>query len=237
MTAPPLLKLNQVHAWYGTSHILQGVNFNLSHGQSLALMGRNGMGKSTLLRSIFSLIQSRTGEIEFDGIGLNRLSASQISQLGLAFVPEGRGIFNNLTVKENLILCARKSREGGENWSLEKIMEIFPRLSQRVNHLGGQLSGGEQQMLSISRALMTNPKLIILDEATEGLAPLIVQEIWKVLGEFKSYGLSSIIVDRNWHRLLQQTDYAIILQKGQIVLEGNSKEMIQNPNLTSYLGI
>ena len=165
------------------------------------------------------------------------LAPYQVARLGIAYVPEGRGVFPNLTVKENLIMSARAGRKGQLDWTLERVLETFPRLGERINNLGEQLSGGEQQMLSISRALMTHPDLLILDEATEGLAPLVVAEIWRVIQEIRGSGIATLIVDRDWRKVLQNTDRAIVLQKGQIVLEGKSEEIANHPQLMNYLGV
>lgn len=232
-----LLDVRNIHAWYGSSHVLHGIDLSVQASETIGLLGRNGMGKSTFIRTILGHIQQREGHISIRGIDTMKMPAYQVARLGIAYVPEGRGIFGNLTVKENLMMASRPGRHGQLVWTLEKVLATFPRLEERMNHLGDQLSGGEQQMLSISRALMTHPELLILDEATEGLAPLIVVEIWRVIKEIRQSGIATMIVDRDWRKVLQNSDRAIVLQKGQVVLQGNSEEVYQHPDLSKFLGI
>ena len=176
-----LLRARGLHSYYGESHILHGVDFSIRKGEAVGLMGRNGMGKSTLLKSLVGVVAPRDGEVSIDNRSTRGMSVHQIAQLGIAYVPEGRGIFPNLSVRENLNVSARPGVDGRRDWTFERVLEVFPRLAERLGHGGQQLSGGEQQMLTIGRALMTNPLLLILDEATEGLAPLIAQEIWRII--------------------------------------------------------
>ena len=226
-----------VHAWYGSSHVLHGVDLQIARGETIGLLGRNGMGKSTLIRSLLGHVAQRDGQIHFFGRDLSRAKPHEVARLGVAYVPEGRGVFPNLSVRENLVMAARPGRDGRKDWSYERVLETFPRLQERLTNLGAQLSGGEQQMLSIGRALMTHPELIILDEATEGLAPLIVAEIWRVIAQIRATGIATLIVDRDYRRVLAQSDRALVLQKGQVVLAGDSAELRANPALGAYLGV
>jgi branched-chain amino acid transport system ATP-binding protein len=231
------LQTQNLHAWYGSSHILHGIDLSIDSKETIGLLGRNGMGKSTLIRSLLGHVRERQGHLMIDGKNAIELAPYQIARMGIAYVPEGRGVFPNLTVKENLIMAAKPGPRGQLEWTYDRVLETFPRLSERINNLGEQLSGGEQQMLSIGRALMTHPELLILDEATEGLAPLIVAEIWKVIANIRSAGIATLIVDRDWRKVLQNTDRAIVLQKGQIVLQGKSAEILSHPDLMKYLGV
>ncbi|MEP7281941.1 MAG: ABC transporter ATP-binding protein [Rubrivivax sp.] len=227
-------------AWYGSSHVLDGVDLRIERGQTVGLLGRNGMGKSTLIRTLLGHVTERRGDIRFFGQDCSRARPHTVARLGVAYVPEGRGVFSNLSVRENLVMAARTGRpeHGGRNdWPLERVLQTFPRLQERIGHLGGQLSGGEQQMLSIGRALMTHPELIILDEATEGLAPLIVAEIWRVVGEIRAAGIATLIVDRDWRRVLARADRALVLQKGRAVLAGDAAAVREDPALVGYLGV
>jgi branched-chain amino acid transport system ATP-binding protein len=195
------------------------------------------MGKSTLIRTLLGHVKQRDGHISILGQDKSKAKPYEVARLGIAYVPEGRGVFGNLTVRENLIMAARPNRDGQYEWSYERILETFPRLKERLSNLGSQLSGGEQQMLSIGRALMTHPDLIILDEATEGLAPLIVEEIWQVIHTIKHSGMATLIVDRDYHKVLQHSDRALVMQKGQIVLQGAADQVAIDPELPSYLGV
>ncbi|MFN3295085.1 ABC transporter ATP-binding protein [Caldimonas sp.] len=233
-----LIEATGLHAWYGSSHVLRGVDFTLARGETVGLLGRNGMGKSTLIRSLLGHVRQREGRIVVRGRDLSRGQPHEVARLGIAYVPEGRGIFPNLTVKENLVMAARAGLQGQRDWSLERILSTFPRLAERLDHLGSQLSGGEQQMLSIGRALMTNPDAIILDEATEGLAPLIVTEIWRVIGEIRACGLATLVVDRNYRTVMAHSDRLVVLEKGRVVLAGASEDLQQRPaELGRYLGV
>jgi branched-chain amino acid transport system ATP-binding protein len=233
----PILEAHGLHAWYGSSHVLHGVDITIHRGETMGLLGRNGMGKSTLIRTLLGHVPQRDGHISLFGQDMSRAKPYEVARLGVAYVPEGRGVFPNLSVRENLVMAARAGRDGRRDWSFARVMETFPRLSERLTNLGGQLSGGEQQMLSIGRALMTHPDLIILDEATEGLAPLIVTEIWRVIGEIRKSGIATLIVDRDYRRVLAHSDVALVLQKGQVVLGGRAAEVASSPALAGFLGV
>ncbi|MFN5338086.1 MAG: ABC transporter ATP-binding protein [Burkholderiales bacterium] len=233
----PILNAQGIHAWYGSSHILHGVDVHIARGETMGLLGRNGMGKSTLIRSILGHVSQRDGRVYLFGKEVSKCRPHEIARLGVAYVPEGRGVFPNLSVRENLIMAARPVQGRSRGWDLDRVLQTFPRLAERINNLGAQLSGGEQQMLSIGRALMTQPDLIMLDEATEGLAPLIVAEIWKVISTIREDGIATLIVDRDYRKVLAQSDRAMVLQKGQVVLSGTSGALRDNPELASYLGL
>ena len=226
-----------VHAWYGSSHVLHGVDLQIARGATVGLLGRNGMGKSTLIRTLLGHVRQREGQIQLFGHDASKFEPHQVARSGVAYVPEGRGIFPNLSVRENLVMAQRPGRDGRADWPYERVLETFPRLGERVNQLGGLLSGGEQQMLSIGRALMTHPDLIVLDEATEGLAPLIVADIWQVIGEIRACGIATLIVDRDYRKVLARSDQAVVLQKGRVVLNGRSDELARNPALSGFLGV
>lgn len=227
-----------LHTYYGASHILRGVDFSVARAETIGLMGRNGMGKSTLLKSIMGLVKPRAGTVDIMGKPMTGGAPYEIAQLGVAYVPEGRGIFGNLSVVENLKMAARSGTRGQRDWTFERVLETFPRLKERLSHGGQQLSGGEQQMLTIGRALMTNPDVLILDEATEGLAPLIAREIWRICGLIRESGISSVIVDKNWKHVTQITDRNVILVKGDVVFSGTSDELHAQPGLLDqYLGV
>ena len=226
-----------LHAWYGSSHVLHGVDLQIGRGQTMGLLGRNGMGKSTLIRTLLGHVKQRDGQINLFGQDMSKARPHEVARLGVAYVPEGRGVFPNLSVRENLVMAARPARDANSAWTYERVLATFPRLQERITNLGAQLSGGEQQMLSIGRALMTQPELIILDEATEGLAPLIVLEIWRVIGEIRASGIATLIVDRDYRRVLAQSDRALVLQKGMVVLAGVSDDLRSSSELTSYLGV
>jgi branched-chain amino acid transport system ATP-binding protein len=233
----PLLDAREIHAWYGSSHILHGVDLQLARGQTLGLLGRNGMGKSTLIRTLLGHVTQRNGQIHFRGRDMSRARPHEMARAGIAYVPEGRGVFPNLSVRENLVMAARKGRDGRDDWTYARVMQTFPRLAEREGNLGSQLSGGEQQMLSIGRALMTHPDLVILDEATEGLAPLIVAEIWRVIEQIRAAGIATLIVDRDYRRVLAHSDRALVLQKGLAVLQGDAATLRESPELAGYLGV
>ena len=233
----PILNAQGIHAWYGSSHILHGVDVHIARGETMGLLGRNGMGKSTLIRSILGHVSQRDGRVYLFGKEVSKCRPHEIARLGVAYVPEGRGVFPNLSVRENLIMAARPVQGRSRGWDLDRVLQTFPRLAERINNLGAQLSGGEQQMLSIGRALMTQPDLIVLDEATEGLAPLIVAEIWKVISTIREDGIATLIVDRDYRKVLTQSDRAMVLHKGQVVLSGTSAALRDNPELASYLGL
>jgi branched-chain amino acid transport system ATP-binding protein len=238
--AEPILEARQLHAWYGSSHVLHGVDFHVSAGETVGLLGRNGMGKSTLIRSLLGHVVQRDGQIRLMGRDVSRARPHEVARLGVAYVPEGRGVFPNLSVRENLVMAARRGSRGDvqrPDWTYERVMETFPRLTERVNNLGAQLSGGEQQMLSIGRALMTQPELLILDEATEGLAPLIVADIWRVLAQIRASGIATLIVDRDYRKVLAHSNRAVVLQKGEVVLQGASQGLRDSAELSALLGV
>lgn len=233
-----MLRIESLNAFYGHSHILHGIDLHIEAGQAVGLLGRNGMGKTTLIRSLMGLVPGARGQVYWRGRDVSRSAPEKMARLGIGYVPEGRGIFPNLSVRENLVMSARRGPGGRADWNFERVMETFPRLAERLDHGGQQLSGGEQQMLSIGRALMTNPDLLILDEATEGLAPLIMQEIWRVIATIRQTGISTLIVDRNYRAVLSHTDLAVVMEKGQIARAGGSAELLAAPDqLTRYLGV
>jgi branched-chain amino acid transport system ATP-binding protein len=247
-TARPeaLIQARGINTFYGASHILRDVDFSVARGETLGLMGRNGMGKSTLLKSIMGLVPPRSGSVTVMGAATKGRAPFEVARLGVAYVPEGRGIFGNLSVHENLVMAARAGvsaeakvrAKQQQDWGYDRVLDTFPRLKERLNHGGQQLSGGEQQMLTIGRALMTNPDVLILDEATEGLAPLIARDIWRICGLIRASGISSIIVDKNWKHVTQITTRNVILVKGQVVFDGSSAELIAKPELLAqHLGI
>lgn len=237
MSSPLIIDAQGVQAWYGSSHILHGLDFKLAKGETVGLLGRNGMGKSTLIRTLLGHVRQREGRIQVAGKDLSKGMPHQVAQLGVAYVPEGRGIFPTLTVRENLVMAARAGTRGQKDWTYERVMETFPRLSERLTNLGSQLSGGEQQMLSIGRALMTNPDAVILDEATEGLAPLIVAEIWRVIASIRRTGIATLIVDRDYRKVCTESDRLVVMQKGRIVLEGPSEALRGSAELAGFLGV
>ncbi|NBQ88120.1 MAG: ABC transporter ATP-binding protein [Betaproteobacteria bacterium] len=233
-----LIDARGIHTYYGASHILHGIDFRVGRGETIGLMGRNGMGKSTLLKTLMGLVKPQRGTVQIAGRDLTGHAPYEIAQAGMAYVPEGRGIFGNLSVVENLKMAARPGTRGQRDWTYERVLETFPRLKERLGHGGQQLSGGEQQMLTIGRALMTNPDVLILDEATEGLAPLIAREIWRICGLIRESGISSVIVDKNWKHVTQVTDRNVILVKGRVVFEGSSQALVAQPQLLEqYLGV
>ncbi len=235
--AETLLDARGIHAWYGSSHVLHGVDISIARGETVGLLGRNGMGKSTLIRTLLGHVAQRQGSIRIAGRDLSRARPHEVARRGVAYVPEGRGVFPNLSVRENLVMAARPGTGGRTDWPYERVMETFPRLRERVQHLGGQLSGGEQQMLAIGRALMTHPDLLILDEATEGLAPLIVAEIWRVIAGIRAGGIATLIVDRDYRKVLAQADRAVVLQKGQVALAGDAHALRDSDALAGLLGV
>ena len=233
-----LIQVQDLNSFYGASHILRNIDFKVNRGETIGLMGRNGMGKSTLLKSIMGIVKPQSGDVYIKGQRMNGRDIFEVAQLGIAYVPEGRGIFGNLSVVENLKMAARPGTNGQNDWTYERVLETFPRLKERLGHGGQQLSGGEQQMLTIGRALMTNPDVLILDEATEGLAPLIAREIWRICSVIKNSGISSIIVDKNWKHVTKITDRNVILVKGEVVFEGNSELLQSQPEIMAqHLGV
>ena len=237
---PPerLVHAQKINTYYGASHILRDLSFSVARGETIGLMGRNGMGKSTLLKSLMGLVKPRSGSVEIAGKVMTGRSPYEIARRGIAYVPEGRGIFGNLNVLENLKMAARAGTRGQRDWTYDRVLDTFPRLKERLGHGGQQLSGGEQQMLTIGRALMTNPDVLILDEATEGLAPLIAREIWRICQLVRETGISSVVVDKNWKHVSQITDRNVILVKGEVVFEGSSQQLHDQPELLQqYLGV
>ena len=233
-----LIQVQGLNSYYGASHILRSIDFEVNRGETIGLMGRNGMGKSTLLKSIMGIVTPQSGHVHIKGQRMNGRDIFEVAQLGIAYVPEGRGIFGNLSVVENLKMAARPGAQGQNDWTYERVLATFPRLKERLGHGGQQLSGGEQQMLTIGRALMTNPDVLILDEATEGLAPLIAREIWRICSVIKESGISSIIVDKNWKHVTKITDRNVILVKGEVVFEGSSELLQSQPEIMAqHLGV
>ena len=233
-----LLTLTDLHARYGDSHVLRGVSLEIPAGVSLGLLGRNGMGKTTLIRTAMGYVRAAGGTVGWQGREVTGAPPERMARFGIGYVPEGRGIFANLSVRENLVMTARAGPGGERTWTLERVLATFPRLAERLGHGGQQLSGGEQQMLSIGRALLTNPLLLILDEATEGLAPLVVAEIWRTVAEIRATGIATLIVDRNARAVLAHTDDAVILEKGRVVLTGESPRLADDSAaLERYLGV
>ncbi|MES2103792.1 MAG: ABC transporter ATP-binding protein [Pseudomonadota bacterium] len=233
-----MLQIQAINAHYGESHILHGVDLQIEPGQSVGLLGRNGMGKTTLIRTLMGYVPATSGNIAWKGEDVTGRAPERMARLGIGYVPEGRGIFPNLSVRENLVMSARRGVNGKQDWTYDRVLETFPRLRERLDHGGQQLSGGEQQMVAIGRALMTNPELMVLDEATEGLAPLIVREIWRVVRQIAESGISTLIVDRNFRAVLAQTDKALVLEKGRAVLAGASASLAAEEDaLKQYLGV
>jgi branched-chain amino acid transport system ATP-binding protein len=233
-----LLEAHDLDTYYGKSHILRAVSLCIRSGETIGLMGRNGMGKTTLIRTLVGLVRPRRGRVIMDGRDLTRVPTFLIAQQGIAYVPEGRGIFANLTVAENLAVAghARTSRQ--RQWTNKNVLELFPNLLPRLGNRGDQLSGGEQQMLAIARALLTNPRLLILDEATEGLAPIIRDEIWRTISLVRQAGLATLVVDKNAAAVTSAADRVVILVKGQIAFAGNPSELKANPELMHrHLGV
>jgi branched-chain amino acid transport system ATP-binding protein len=238
VSAPPLVSAEGLHTYYGPSHVLHGVDFEVWRGETVALMGRNGMGKTTLLRSLMGLTRPRRGRVLIDGRDMTSAPTHAVARAGLALVPEGRGMFASLTVREHLVMAARPGRAGRAEWTLARVLETFPRLAERLDHGGARLSGGEQQMLTIGRALMTNPDLLILDEATEGLAPLIAREIWSILRRLRAGGMAAVIVDKNHAAVTGIADRAVILVKGRAVFAGPAAALRTEPGLIrKHLGV
>jgi branched-chain amino acid transport system ATP-binding protein len=232
--AERLLEIEGVETCYGLSQVLFGVSLAVAPGEMVTLMGRNGMGKTTTVRSIMGLTPARAGAVRFGGRDIRGLPAYRIAKLGIGLVPEGRQIFPNLTLRENLAATARE----GAQWTLDAVYDLFPRLAERAGSMGNQLSGGEQQMLAIGRALMTNPRLLILDEATEGLAPLIRAEIWRCLARLKASGLAILVIDKNVGALMQVADRHFLIERGRVVWSGSSRELAAAPDVQHrYLGV
>jgi branched-chain amino acid transport system ATP-binding protein len=234
----PLIDASGLHTYYGDSHILRGVSLTLNAGETVGLMGRNGMGKTTLIRTIMGLVRPRTGRVVVAGEDVTRAATFRISQLGVGYVPEGRGIFATLRVMENLEIAARPGLDGRRTWTVERVLDLFPRLSQRSTNRGDQLSGGEQQMLAIARALVTNPRVLILDEATEGLAPLIRDEIWKTVRLVRDSGIATLVVDKTVSEVTAVAGRVVVLVKGQVAFEGTPQALIaDDERMHAMLGV
>ena len=233
-----LLEIENLETAYGASQVLFGLNLEIDHGEAVTLLGRNGMGKTTTVRSIMGLTRARGGAITFRGRRIEREPADRIARLGIALVPEGRQIFPNLSVRENLVAFAGNRSGRAEPWTPEKVLQFFPRLLERVDNMGNQLSGGEQQMLAIGRALVTNPHLLILDEATEGLAPLVREEIWKCLERLRAAGQTILVIDKYIERLVRLADRHTIIERGRVAWQGSSAELDADRDLWHrYLGV
>ena len=233
-----LLEVRGLQAGYGASPVLFGIDLTLAQGEVATLLGRNGMGKTTTLRTILGLTPPRAGEVRFEGERIDGWVPDRIARAGLALVPEGRRIFPNLTVRENLVAFAANRSASGDPWTLERVLELFPVLSRRLTHMGRELSGGEQQMLAIGRALMTNPRLLVLDEATEGLAPLVREEIWACLARLRAGGLSILVVDKYVERLIALADHHTIVERGRVAWRGSSRELGADHAIWQrYLGV
>ena len=234
----PILSAAGLHTYYGASHILRGVDLQVMPGQAIGLMGRNGMGKTTLIRTLLGLVPVRAGQVLVDGQDVAGRPAYARARQGIAVVPEGRGVFAGLSVRENLLLAARPGADGATRWPLDRVLATFPRLAQRIAHRGGQLSGGEQQMVAIGRALMTSPRLLILDEATEGLAPLVRDEIWRTIALIRADGIATLVVDRTVASVLSLVDRATVLVKGQVAYDGDPAALAgDRAMLGRFLGV
>jgi len=233
-----LLELDRVDTCYGRSQVLFGLSLAIAPGEMVTLMGRNGMGKTTTVRSIMGLTPAIAGSIRFAGQEIRDVPSYRIAQLGIGLVPEGRQVFPNLTARENLVATAANRGEAPDPWTLDKVCALFPRLAQRIDSMGNLLSGGEQQMLAVGRALMTNPRLLILDEATEGLAPLIRAEIWRCLGRLKAQGLAVLVIDKNVEALTRLADRHYLIERGRVVWTGTSPQLAAAPDVQHrYLGV
>ena len=233
-----LLQIANLEAFYGASQVLHGIDLAVARGEQVALIGRNGMGKTTLLRAVMGLVADCRGGLTFADRNIRGAVPEDIARAGLALVPEGRGIFGSLAVTENLTMAARAGSDGRRDWTLARVFELFPRLRERRNNGGHQLSGGEQQMLTIGRALMTNPDMILIDEATEGLAPLVARDIWRTLGVIRSEGIATIVVDKDFRSLATIADRAVLLSKGAVVFNGAPADLMAQPELLErHLGV
>ncbi len=238
MSAQPLLSVQGVETAYGTSQVLFGMSLQVGRGEVVTLIGRNGMGKTTTVKSVMGMLQPQAGSILMEARELRGQPSYRVARAGLALVPEGRQIFPNLTVRENLVATAENRHRLPQPWTLDTVYQMFPRLRERERNLGANLSGGEQQMLAIGRALMTNPKLLILDEATEGLAPLVRLDIWRCLERLKGTGLAMVVIDKNIGPLLALADRHYIVEKGRVVWQGGSAELRAQPDvLHRYVGV
>ena len=233
-----LLEIEDLHTAYGSSQILFGVGMKMGVGETATLLGRNGMGKTTTVRSIFGLTRATGGTVRFCGERIDGMSPDRIGRMGMAVVPEGRMIFANLSVEENLRAFAANRSRSKEPWTLDRVFDLFPRLKERSRNMGNQLSGGEQQMLAIGRALLTNPHLLILDEATEGLAPLIREDIWRCLSKLRAHGQSILVIDKYVQKLVHLADHHTIIERGKVVWQGDSDQLGSNPDVWHrYIGV
>jgi branched-chain amino acid transport system ATP-binding protein len=230
-----VLDARGIHAFYGSSHVLHGIDFSVGEGEAVALMGRNGMGKTTLIRSMLGLLHPRSGTVHMAGVPVTALEPFRIARMGAAYIPEGRGVFPNLSVRENLLMAARPRPDARESWTLARVLDAFPPLAKRLSHPGAQLSGGEQQMLTIGRALMTHPRLLILDEATEGLAPLVARQIWQTLLALRDGGMAIVIVDKNFAMLSALAHRCVVLVKGRKVFDAAPADLAAQPPLRAQL--
>jgi branched-chain amino acid transport system ATP-binding protein len=234
----PLLDVQALQAGYGRSPVLFGIDLSVGAAEIVGLLGRNGMGKTTLVRSIIGLLRPTGGRARFAGDDIVGLPAHRVARLGIALVPEGRQVFANLSVEEHLTAFRRAGHDGVQTWTPSRVFDLFPRLQARRHHMGNQLSGGEQQMLAIGRALVTNPRLLILDEATEGLAPLVREEIWRCLSELRAAGHAMIVIDKYVQRLIRIADRHVIVEKGRVAWQGTSQELDADRSLWQrYLGV
>jgi len=234
----PLLRLQGLSAGYGSSQVLFGIDLQIEQGTMATLLGRNGMGKTTTLRALFGLLPLRAGSVHFDGVRIDGRRTDEIARLGIALVPEGRQVFPNLTVRENLVAFAANRAGASTPWTLPRVFDLFPALRGRAHHLGSELSGGEQQMLAIGRALMTNPRLLILDEATEGLAPLVREDIWRCLAQLKAAGQTLLVIDKYVERLVHLADTHTLIERGRVVWRGSSAALDAERTLWHrYLGV
>jgi len=235
---PALLEVDDLRTAYGSSQVLFGVGLRIDAGDVATLLGRNGMGKTTTVRSLLGLVRPRGGTVRFRGERIERLEPDRIARMGLAVVPEGRQIFPNLSVSENLRAFGANRNQSPDPWTLERVYDLFPRLAERSRNMGNQLSGGEQQMLAIGRALMTNPYLLVLDEATEGLAPLVREEIWRCLAQLRARGQSILVIDKYVQRLIRLADRHTIVERGRVVWQGDSAALAADPGLwQQYIGV
>ncbi len=233
-----LLEVQGLQAAYGDSAVLFGVDLRVQAGEVATLLGRNGMGKTTTVRALLGLLPVQAGELRFLGERIQGLAPERIARMGLAVVPEGRQVFPNLSVRENLVAFAANRQQRPQPWSLARVVDLFPRLGERMGHMGNQLSGGEQQMLAIGRALMTNPQLLILDEATEGLAPLIREDIWRCLDTLRVQGQTILVIDKYIQRLIRLADHHTVLEKGRVAWQGSSAQLAADPAIWQrYLGV
>ena len=227
----PLFAAEDLHTYYGESHILRGVSLSLAAGETVGLMGRNGMGKTTLIRTMLGLVKPRSGKVSVDGHDVTGAQPFRIARRGIAYVPEGRGIFATLRTIENLTIAERPGIDGAKHWTVDRVMDLFPRIRERADNMGHQLSGGEQQMLAIGRALLTNPRVLILDEATEGLAPLIRDEIWKTIRLVRDAGIATLVVDKTVSEVTAVADRVVVLVKGETVFDGKPQALLADEAL------